>query len=305
MKISKLLVASAIALAGTASAGLIWSPDTHGSVGSGQILQLDGTTDGGWWYSYNDSSNGGASTVSWGNGSGEFSDKIDLNGMIDVTFNNGAGYAYPFTGIGFNWISDDAGGEGPYTVSAVTGYCATYAGTGATVLEMKWDGLTYGYSTYQVTMAKTTGSVTKDMLFSTFKRPYAEKDYPAGASIALAQAQTLTSGVQFGFKGAAGTTEELKLYAFGTAGSCGPAATQFVGKVAGLKASLSGSSLAFAGLGKKTAKVEIINLQGQVVASKTITSAMNTVDLSKAAHGVYVVKAFGKDLSFSKMITLK
>jgi len=302
MKISKLVMASAIAMAGSASAGLIWSPDTHGSIGSGQVLDLAGV-DGGWWYSYSDADNDdGASTVSWGNASGEWSDNIDTQGKISVSFTTGAGFDYPFAGIGFNWISDDNGGEGPYDVSAATGLCLNYTSAANMTLELKWDGTTYGYATFGATITKQATAAAKDYAFSTFKRGYTDADHPG---ITIAQALTYTTGVQLKYAAAAGGANALEVFAIGTTGSCGVVPTLSIASASSLKASLSGSSLAFSGLSKKTAKVEVINLQGQVVASKTISSAMNTVDLSKAAHGVYVVKAFGKGLSFSKMITLK
>jgi len=215
--LSSAVVASSASTAGGFTSDVIWTPDVHGSVGAGQVLNSDGI-DGGWWYSYTDATNdGGSGTVSIGNTDGEWSTSIEDHGKIVVTMNNGVGAAYPFTGIGFNWISDEAGGEGPFAITTKTGLCVRYKSTAALSIELKWDGNTYGYATFQASLPKTATETSKLLLFSTFKRGYTDKDHP---NLTITDALTNTTGVQIKFAGAAGTSADLELSGIGFSGAC-------------------------------------------------------------------------------------
>ena len=196
---------------------VIWTPTVHGTLGSGQILDAQ-SADGGWWYSYTDATNdGGSGTVSWANDVGLWSQKIDSLGYIAVTMSNGTGAAYPYTGIGFNWISDANGGEGPYSIAAKTGLCVRYKSDKPITMELKWSGATYGYANFAVTLAAATVATTRSALFASFKQGYADALHP-GLSIDTALAQT--SGVQFKFAGNAGTAAHFELYGLGFNGAC-------------------------------------------------------------------------------------
>ncbi|GAA3510893.1 hypothetical protein GCM10022393_25680 [Aquimarina addita] len=53
------------------------------------------------------------------------------------------------------------------------------------------------------------------------------------------------------------------------------------------------------------AKVDIVNLTGQIVFSKRITSNTSTIPLNKLISGVYIVKVTGDNKTISKLITKK
>jgi hypothetical protein len=186
-------------------------------LGSGQILDSHGA-DGGWWYSYTDATNDhGSGTVSWDNTAGLWSIKIDSIGKISVTMTNGAGAANPYTGIGFNWISDLNGGEGPYSLVGKTGLCVRYKSDKQVTMELKWDGNKYGYATFGVNLLPVTVETSRSIDFKNFARGYADATHPG---LTIDTALTQTSGVQFKYAGAAGSSAHFELLGLGFSGSC-------------------------------------------------------------------------------------
>ena len=138
----------------------------------------------------------------------------------------------------------------------------------------------------------------------------------AGAGTAIGNqpittAETKAVSMKIRLKNGTATAEQADLEVqclstLGTADCNGPiAAVLNENAAASFKANLIGRSISFAGLGKASVSVEVIGLQGQVVASQTVSAASKVMDLSKLANGVYVVKASSKSINFSKMIALK
>ena len=66
------------------------------------------------------------------------------------------------------------------------------------------------------------------------------------------------------------------------------------------KAILSGRTLSFSGI--SNAKVEILNLQGQIVMKGSAASSMNLMGLDA---GVYMVRIAGKAVNMSQKILVK
>jgi len=287
------------------SAGIIWSADTHGSIGSGQITQLDGYSDGGWWYSYTDSSLGGNSTISIGNGSGEFSDSIDAHGSLQLTMKMGDtinGHA-PFAGIGFPWISDDAGGVGPYDVSAVTGFFIKANNDRPIKVMLDWDTTTIGSARYYVQLPK--GDFCRDMLFSTFKRTINDTLDPP---ITIVQALKVTTGIRFEWDGTAGDSASWTINAFTTAGSYSCDGL-FLGAVNPSLSTLaplitqSPSELRITGL-SAPAQLTLRNLRGARVLAQPV-NANSTVSLRGLPKGVYLVQVQGEGLQVRQRIMVQ
>lgn len=305
MNISTKIAAGLLFTAAAAFSNTIWSPTTTDF--PGQVNNLTGP--GGWWYAYSDAdSDGGTSTVSWGNEEGEFNTKIEAAGAIDVNFTLAAGFDYPFAGVGFNWLSEEDGGPAPHPISSKQGLCVTYSSTGRVVMELKWNGMTYGWDTFVTSMPATAGvQQTLNKVWGDFKQE------GWGDPQVIATALSQTEGVQFKFGGSAGATANLKIFALGWSGTCGAVVvppipnTSIMAQVAGssVKASLSGRSLAFIGLGNASASIEIINLQGQVVLRDAVGPAQAALNLSRLNNGVYIVRASGKDVNFSHKVTLQ
>ena len=67
-----------------------------------------------------------------------------------------------------------------------------------------------------------------------------------------------------------------------------------------MKATLSGRTVSFQGI--SSAKAEVINLQGQVVKSATVSA---TMDLSSLDAGVYMLRVAGKSVKLTQKIVLE
>lgn len=226
-------------------------------------------------------------------------------------------------GVGFDYLKP----KGPVDLTASTGYCITYALTGSDMkAELGWDEATNGYDTYTAPVKATAGVVTiLDLPWALFTKIgwaklTATPPSPAAHINTLDFAKTNSWALKFKVenKTSVAKSSDIQIFEIGKVGECTlgtpayaattpgtPGAVQGHASVASLKASLAGRSLSFSGLSKKTVSAQVISLQGQVVASAVISAAHNTIDLSKIAGGVYVVKASGKGLSLNKMIAIK
>jgi len=289
------------AFASMAMAEAVWSGDApSGAVNSG-----------GYWFKYDDNAETkdggpGASTSTFPAGSTE-SDVIgpwvtEKGGLIDVDFTiNASTYKYPFAGIGFNWAADDPNIAVPQTFK---NFCVEYSlGTEIGVnIEIKNDPSVDGNNAYavklkpQATMAKTCYAV------ATFAQ-----ETGWGTKIPLDTAMAKSQGMKFKAQiksvQTKTTTVNLKIKSIETDAVAGAIASRSViGE--GLKLSQMGRSLSINGLGKATAAVELINMQGQVVAHDVL-SAGKVMNLSRVSNGIYIVRAQSGKVNFSKRITLQ
>ena len=76
-----------------------------------------------------------------------------------------------------------------------------------------------------------------------------------------------------------------------------------LGKIASVKAQLSGRTLSFYGL-KSAVNAEVINLQGQVVLKSALNGAAS-MNLANLDAGVYMVRVSGKSVNFAQKVLLK
>lgn len=292
-----ILAASALMAAASAFAFDTW-------VGADAVYRIDtgldaGGDKSGYWFTYGDDADGGASKVTWPTALGnEYSTDaldpvIDECGGVCGTFSLDKGtLTYnPFVGIGFNIAgSDDADSDVMVSADATAmgGICITYSVDAAASLEMGLGDAgdkEIGYDNPFVSLPKATSATMKTFEWSKFK----QAGWGSG-KISGTEAAAKLVALKFKIQAASGTSGAFNIMAFGAlAGNC-PADGSAIGAKAAqasLKAQLSGRTLSF---GKTVAKAEVINLQGQVVMA---ASSVSSMDLSKVQAGVYMVRAEG------------
>ena len=300
----KILTATAALAAASAFGFVTW----NGSEGVYKIdTELDSANgNGGYWFTYGDDADGGASKVEWpvepGN---EYSTDaldpiIDYCGGVCGTFslNKGTLTYEPFVGIGFNLagVPEGSTAADQADASAMGGVCITYTVDVAASFEMGLGDAgdaEIGYDNPAASLAKASSAKTVDLEWSKFK----QAGWGSG-KITGPEAAKKLAALKFKIQAKDGTTGGFNIISVGAyQGGCGGDTPGFANAKAqaSLKAQLSGRTLSF---GKSVAKAEIVNLQGQVVMA---ASSVKTMDLSKLQAGVYMVRAMG----LSQQIMLK
>ena len=300
----KILTATAALAAASAFGFVTW----NGSEGVYKIdTELDSANgNGGYWFTYGDDADGGASKVEWpvepGN---EYSTDaldpiIDYCGGVCGTFslNKGTLTYEPFVGVGFNLagVPEGSTAADQADASAMGGVCITYTVDVAASFEMGLGDAgdaEIGYDNPAASLAKASSAKTVDLEWSKFK----QAGWGSG-KITGPEAAKKLAALKFKIQAKDGTTGGFNIISVGAyQGGCGGDTPGFANAKAqaSLKAQLSGRTLSF---GKSVAKAEIVNLQGQVVMA---ASSVKTMDLSKLQAGVYMVRAMG----LSQQIMLK
>jgi len=304
----KILTVAAAMTAASAFGFVTW----HGADGVYKIdTELDQANEnGGYWFTYGDDADGGASKVEWpvtpGN---KYSDDaldpiIDHCGGVCGTFTLGKGtLTYdPFVGIGFNLAGVPEGSTAADVAdaSAMGGVCISYTVDVAATLELGLGDAgdqAIGYDNPSAPLAKSTTAKKANLEWSKFK----QAGWGTG-KITGAEAAAKLAAIKFKIQAKDGTTGSFNIMGVGSYvdGDCdgSPVPPDAIGAKAlqsSLKAQLSGRTLDF---GKSVAKAEIVNLQGQVVMA---ASSVKSMDLSKLQAGVYMVRAMG----LSQQIMLK
>ncbi len=298
----KLLVASAVLAAATMSFGLTtW----NGAASEYRVITDadDGSDESGYWFSYSDENNSGTSSITWPVPTGNEYDDSALDPIIDEcgglcgSVSLGAGYDYPFAGIGFNLAGPAQTGV---DVTSWGGVCINYTASGiAPVLELgPEDEATFTeYNNYMAKLKITTGGA-ENLAWSAFKQE-------SGWGVTVDQATYLTkvAAIKIKFAGKAGTTGSFNIQQIGETGKCDANPISAPVAASSVKAMLSGRTLSFSGI-NSAATAEVINLQGQVVA-KSAVSAASAMNLASLDAGVYMVRVSGKAVNFSQKIVLK
>jgi hypothetical protein len=305
-KITLAAMAGAAAMtfaAGPVSDTFLWNGaiDTKGKVETGSE-----ETTSGYWYEYDDANDNGTSKFTfpaeieadtYGNFYGPL---VEAYGGIQGTITLGAGYDYPYAGLGFNiWSEDQEGVD----ISAWGGICLAYESTLGFGIELGVENekTVTAYDNYKAPVTKGTGAA-QDFPWSKFNQ--------GGWGTEVDQATVLakTAAIKLKFEGTAGTSGTFRICQIGSLGQCsacganpGPGTGIKAVAVAGsAKAMLSGRVITFSGF--TSAKAEVINLQGQVVKSATVSSAM---DLSSLDAGVYMLRVAGKSVKLVQKIVLE
>ena len=291
---------AAMAFAQSVSPTFLWdgSIDTEGKVETGSDEKTAG-----YWYEYNDENDGGSSKFTfpadveentYGNFYGPL---VEAYGGIKADITLGDGYDYPYAGLGFNiWSENQEGVD----ISAWSGICLTYESTIGFGIELGVENekTVTEYDNYKAAVSKAPTGASQDYAWAKFKQG------GWGKTVDQADVLAKTAAIKLKFEGTAGTSGSFNICQVGSLGKCGGACgstgIKSIAAASSVKAQLAGRVLSFHGI--SSAKAEVINLQGQVVKSATVSSAM---DLSSLDAGIYMVRVAGKSVNFSQKIVLK
>lgn len=301
----KILIASAFLAAATmVSALTTWSgPNGDYRVDTGLD---DGSDESGYWYTYADDANGGSSAITWPVPTGNEYDDNALDPIIDNcgglcgNVSLGAGYDYPFAGLGFNLTGPSQTGA---DVTSWGGVCITYSASVAPILEVapEDEATVTEYNNYMSKLKVAASKTTVNLAWSDFKQE-------SGWGVTVPQASYLgmVAAVKVKFSGKAGTSGDFNIMEVGENGQCPGGDTDAISApvaASSVKAMLSGRTLSFSGI-NSVAAAEVINLQGQVVL-KGAVSASSSLNLASLDAGVYMVRVAGKAVNHSQKIVLK
>lgn len=301
----KILIASAFLAAATMVSALTTWSGANGDYRVDTGLD-DGSDESGYWYTYSDDANSGTSAITWPVPTGNEYDDNALDPIIDncgglcgqVTL--GAGYDYPFAGLGFNLTGPDQTGA---DVTSWGGVCITYSASVAPILEVapEDEATVTKYNNYMSKLKVAASKTTVNLAWSDFKQE-------SGWGVTVPQASYLgmVAAVKVKFSGKAGTSGDFNIMEVGENGQCpggGSDAISAPVAASSVKAMLSGRTLSISGI-NSVAAAEVINLQGQVVL-KGAVSASSSLNLASLDAGVYMVRVAGKAVNHSQKIVLK
>jgi len=238
---------------------------------------------------------------------------------IDVTFSllGGTDEDPSGAGFGFNWRNKDGNDyEGAdkttENISGKEGVCVTYsmgeAGEGKAFLELGWNEAANGYNTWVFPFAASSDWKIVDLAWSEFQKSWTGTN-PA-IDVATGQAEALkfkgqnkaASPVSYGFSlcevGWKGTCTGCS----GSGGQEGGGSAIINKIISSGKFNLVGRNLSLVNIGSASATVQVINMQGAVVAKKTLTEN-KAMSLANLPAGIYFVRS--ADLRISQKIVLK
>lgn len=298
-KITLAAIAGAAAMSfAQVSPTFLWdgTTDTQGKVETGSEEETSG-----YWYDYTDKDNEGTSAFTFpadveaNEYDNFYGPLIEAYGGIKGSVSLGAGYDYPFAGLGFNiWSEAQEGVD----ITAWGGICVSYQSTLGFAIELGVadEANVTEYNNYKATVSKAASISVADFPWTKFKQ---EANW--GKTVPQATVLGSTAAIKFKFSGTAGTTGDFLLQKVGSTGMCSASASiKSVAAAGSAKAMLSGRTVTFSGF--TAAKAEVINLQGQVVKSATVSSAM---DLSNLDAGVYMLRVAGKSVKLTQKIVLE
>ena len=307
----KLTLASALLFGSAAFAFETW-------IGADLVEQINtglgnDTETAGYWFDYGDGNDGGKSAVVWPVDKGNEYSAESMAPIIEhcggicgtAVLDKGTLTYNPFVGIGFNVVGETSTTDNTPAAgdaSAWGGLCITYKSEAAPSLEL---GLgdevdaTIGYANPAASLPKSTVGTSKVLAWSDFKQP---SWYKGDTKMAGDAAAAQLVAVKFKLQATAGSYEfNIKAVGPATGGTC-PDYTDAIKAVRGAssaKAILSGRTLSFKGV--KAGTVEVLDVQGQVVAKGNVSSGLNLKSLDA---GVYMVRVAGK-VNFTNKIVLK
>ena len=278
--------------------------DTEGRVDTGS----DSVATAGYWYEYTDENDDGTSKFTWpadveANAYNNFFGPLtEAYRGIKGSFTLGDGYEYPYAGIGFNVLSDKQEGA---DITAWEGICLAYESTIGFGIELGVENEkeVTGYDNYKATVGKAVTSTIADYAWNKFKQG------KWGTVVDQNVVLKATAAIKLKFEGTAGTSGDFRICQIGSLGRCTGCgsccgfsydSSVKAAAASSVKAQLSDRVLYIQGI--SSAKAEVIDLQGHVVKSATVSS---TMDLSSLDAGVYMVRIAGKSVNFARKIHLK
>jgi len=260
----------------------------------------------GYWYYYNDENEQGTSSV-------RYPPEFDINiyygsifdllieeyGGIKATVNLGEGAEYPYVGFGFNvWNEEQDGAD----ISAWGGICLEYTSelNFSVELAVENDATITQYNNYKASVAKANYLNLVNLSWDKFRQ-----DSGWGKEVARDSVLAKTAAIKLKFQGNAGTTGDFFLSNIGSFGMCGACCgpENVVKPEAGSQVNVSvlGRTVNFDGVAP-SAKVSVMDLQGQTVKTATAAGAM---DLSALPAGIYMLRVQGGGIDHMQKIILK
>ena len=222
---------------------------------------------------------------------------------------------YLFVGIGINIVGEASETDHtpqPGDASAWGGVCIAYSSDVGAKLELGLGDAKdkdIGYDNPSVSLPKAESGMAKDFAWSEFK----QQGWESGKPIASEDAAKILVALKFKIQGPDGSYHFNIMSIGPNKGGCavtggslpsggGEGGSAAIGDVSmsSAKAILSGRTLSFSGI--SNAKVEILNLQGQIVMKGSAASSMNLMGLDA---GVYMVRIAGKAVNMSQKILVK
>lgn len=284
----------------------------------------NGSETGGYWFTYGDDGDGGASKVYWDvELNPEYTiDRLepiidDCKGMCGTAILNKWNSPHTaFTGIGFSVVGQNS--ENDWTLatgdaSSWGGLCVTYMSDTDIALELGLGEVTDSIINYaNPTVTLPTSKTSNRMVFSwsDFKQP---SSYDGAVKIDGEAAAKQLAMVKFKIQAEDGDYR-FNICAVGPKdGTCPEkcgmpsAGIQIARGTSAANAVLNGRTLGFTGI-KSAATVEVMNTLGQVVMKGAINNATNnaaTISLATLSAGIYLVHVVDKTTNLVRKILLK
>lgn len=197
--------------------GDLWcgSTDTEGKVETGSDDETAG-----YWYDYNDSNDGGNSSISYpadveaNEYDNFFGPLIEAYQGIKGTVLIGADYDYPYVGLGFNLVSGYQEGA---DISSWGGICLVYSSNlgFAIELQVEDEATVTEYNNYKATVARSANMTTIDYPWSKFRQ-----EVGWGKTVVIDSVLRKTAAIKLKYQNTAGATGDFVFYSIGRLGTC-------------------------------------------------------------------------------------
>ena len=191
----------------------LWCEDTYDRVQTGFT---ESNEHAGYWWSYDDGGDGGASSIAWPAELDEYMTMAPIfetcNGLCGtVSLGQGTLTRTPFAGVGFDVAGkNESDAPIPADISDWNGICITYTSTMAAHLylrlaESQEEAL--GYDVPNVSLPRTSSALEKCFLWSDFS----QAGWGKAGKITGTEAATQTTNIRFEIQGVDGTSGEFNI----------------------------------------------------------------------------------------------
>lgn len=189
--------------------------DTEGKVETGSDDETAG-----YWFEFNDANDYGTSSISYppdvsvneyDNFYGPLTEAYQgIKGTVMI----GAGYDYPYVGLGFNLVSGYQEGA---DISSWGGICLVYSSNlnFAIELQVEDEAMVTEYNNYKASVARSANMTTIDYPWSKFKQ-----EVGWGKTVVIDSVLRKTAAIKLKYQGVAGSTGDFVFYSIGRLGTC-------------------------------------------------------------------------------------
>lgn len=189
--------------------------DTEGKVETGSDDETAG-----YWFEFNDANDFGTSSISYppdvsvNEYDNFFGPLTEAYQGIKGTVMIGAGYDYPYVGLGFNLVSGDQEGT---DISRWEGICLVYSSNlnFAIELQVEDEATVTEYNNYKASVARSANMTTIDYPWSKFKQ-----EVGWGKTVVIDSVLRKTAAIKLKYQGVAGSTGDFVFYSIGRLGTC-------------------------------------------------------------------------------------